>query len=45
MAENEKAFGGGSQKNKLTLGGSKILISIFVSHMVVTKSPQNVHRK
>ena len=33
------------QKNKLTQWGSQILTSILTSHMMVTKNPQNVHRK
>ena len=37
-------YGGGSQKNKLTQLGSHILTSILMSHMMVTKNPQNVHR-
>ena len=32
-------------KNKLTQWGSHILTSILMSHMMVTKNPQNVHRK
>ena len=38
-------MGGGSQKIKLTQWGSQILMSILMSHMMVTKNPQNVHRK
>ena len=38
-------YGGGSQKNKLTQWGSQILTSILMSHMMVTKNYQNVHRK
>ena len=33
------------KKNKLTQWSSQILTSILTSHMMVTKSPQNVHRK
>ena len=33
------------KKNKLTQWGSHILTSILMSHMMVTKNPQNVHRK
>ena len=33
------------RKNKLTQWGSQILMSILMSHMMVTKNPQNVHRK
>ena len=33
------------KKNKLTQWGSQILTSILTSHMMVTKNPQNVHRK
>ena len=32
------------KNNKLTQWGSHILTSIFTSHMMVTKNPQNVHR-
>ena len=32
-------------KNKLTQWGSHILMSILMSHMMVTKNPQNVHIK
>ena len=32
-------------KNKLTSWGSHILTSILISHMMVTKNPQSVHRK
>ena len=32
-------------KNNLTQWGSHILMSILTSHMMVTKNPQNVHRK
>ena len=39
-------YGGGSQKkNKLTQWGSHILMSILMSQMMITKNPQNVHRK
>ena len=38
-------YGGGSQKNKFTYYSSHILMSILTSHMMVTKNPQNVHRK
>ena len=38
-------YGGGAQKNKLTRWGSHILTSILMSHMMITKNPQNVHRK
>ena len=38
-------YGGGSQKIKLTQWGSQILTSILTSQMMVTKNPQNVHRK
>ena len=39
-------YGGGSQKNnKLMQWSSHILTSILRSHMMVTKKPQNVHRK
>ena len=33
------------KKNKLTQWGSHILTSILTSDMMVTKNPQNVHRK
>ena len=33
------------KKNKLTQWGSQILTSILTSQMMVTKNPQNVHRK
>ena len=33
------------KKIKLTQWGSHILMSILTSEMMVTKSPQNVHRK
>ena len=33
------------KKNKLTQWGSHILMSILMSHIMVTKNPQNVHRK
>ena len=32
-------------KNKLTKWGSHILMSILISHMMVTKNSQSVHRK
>ena len=32
-------------KKKFTQWGSHILMSILMSHMMVTKNPQNVHRK
>ena len=32
------------KKNKLTQWGLHILMSILMSHMMVTKNPQNVHR-
>ena len=32
------------KKNELTQWGSHILMSILMSHMIVTKNPQNVHR-
>ena len=38
-------YGGGSKKRKLTQWGSQILTSILTSHMMLTKNPQNVHRK
>ena len=38
-------YGGGSQKSKLTWWGSQIMTSILTSHIMVTKDPQNVHRK
>ena len=31
-------------KNKLTQWGSHIFVSILISHMMITKNPQNVHR-
>ena len=34
-----------TKKNKLTQSGSHILMSILTSHVMVTKNPQNVHRK
>ena len=34
-----------SQKKILTWWGSHILTSILISHMMVTKTPQSVHRK
>ena len=37
-------YGGGPQKN-LTQSGSHTMRSILMSHMLVTKDPQNVHRK
>ena len=33
------------KKNKLTQWGSQILTSILTSQMMVTKNPQNIHRK
>ena len=33
------------KKIKLTQSGSQILMSILTSEMMVTKNPQNVHRK